>query len=339
MKIPEPVKLPSGSWRVRVQIDGKQTSITRMTKEECKREAILLKYGGKEQKEKPLAITLAEAYRRYIDAKDGTLSPSTIAGYKRLSHNTFQNIMPVALMDITQERIQREVSAMSRKGLSPKYIANASGLLSAVMKFFDYSYTSRVSLPQKQKYEKRMLTEAEIDAIISAARGTDVELPILMALWMGMRMSEIRGARVEDIKDGRLHIQRAIVTDFDGEAKIKPPKTFSGDRYVNVPFYIESLITQKNGYIVEMTANVIYKHFQNVCASAGVEHCRFHDLRSANAGVMIRLGISSKYAQQRNGWSSDRMYKEVYGYTMPDMEEEVDKRINDYFATKLPQNP
>ncbi len=45
--------------------------------------------------------------------------------------------------------------------------------------------------------------------------------------------------------------------------------------------------------------------------------------------------VENKYAQERNGWASDRMYKQVYAYTMPDMMDAVDAAVNDYFANKL----
>ena len=69
--------------------------------------------------------------------------------------------------------------------------------------------------------------------------------------------------------------------------------------------------------------------------AAGIPRCRFHDLRHANAAIMVRLGIESKYAQERNGWSSDRMYKQVYAYTMDDKMADADKAINSYFGNKM----
>ena len=55
---------------------------------------------------------------------------------------------------------------------------------------------------------------------------------------------------------------------------------------------------------------------------------------------MVRLGVDSKYAQERNGWASDRMYKQTYAYVMADQMDEVDKSIDGYFVNKMTtQNP
>ena len=50
---------------------------------------------------------------------------------------------------------------------------------------------------------------------------------------------------------------------------------------------------------------------------------------------MVRLGVESKYAQERNGWSDDWVYKQVYAYTMDDRMVEIDKSIDDYFDNKM----
>ena len=337
MKVPKARKLPSGSWFCRVRVDGRDVPITRNTKKEAEQAAILAKYAAKQEADNPHKITLETAYKRYIEMKDGVLSPSTITGYKRLSKNTFQPLMKLRLDQLTTEKIQKEISALSKAGKSQKYIANASGLLSSVLKAFYGDFRYNVTLPAKEKKTQRALSNEEIKGIMAAVKGTDVELPVLMGLWLGMRMSEIRGATYKDIDGDRLHICRAIV-DTDSGAIEKSPKTFSGDRWVNLPSYIKSLIPPlkcKTDHIVNMTGAMIYKRFVAACDNAGIPHCKFHDLRHANAAVMIQLGIDSKYAQERNGWKSDYMYKQVYGYVMDDTQDKNSKAINEYFVNVL----
>lgn len=304
-----------------MRVDGKDISITRSTKKEAVTAALEAKILHKEE---PSAMTLGAAYDGYIAVKEGVLSPSTTAGYKRLRRNTMQGIMHLPLRALTNERIQREVSEMA-KTASPKYVANAAGLLSAVLKMYAPDFTLRVTLPQKQKTEQRALTNEELTTILHAAAGTKMELPILMGLWLGMRMSKIVGAQYRDIRDGHLHIRRAVVLDAEGHPVEKPPKTMSGDRWVRLPEAITRLLEDRNDAspLVPMSGQAIYKGFVRLCVKAGVAPCRFHDLRHANAAAMIRLGVDSRYAQERNGWASDYMYRQVYGYTMDDHLEAV----------------
>ena len=334
MKTPKARKLPSGSWFVRVMVDGKSISITRETEREAIAEAIAIKSGAKHAELSASNMTVKEAYERYISAKEGVLSPSTIAGYIRLSRNTLQELMPIPLRKLTNEKIQNAISNMAINGKSPKYISNAQGLLSTVLKMFYPEFHLNVSLPQKKKRQLRKITGREMREIIESAKGKAVELPLLMALWMGMRLSEVRGARFEDIRDGKLHICNAIVLDINNSPTEKMPKSYEGDRWVDVPDYIMGLINAlpyDTGAIVRMTGSAIYHQFTRLCEKNGIEHCTYHDLRHANAAVMVRLKVESKYAQERNGWASDRMYKQVYAYTMDDEMAEVDDLINSYF--------
>ena len=337
MKVPEPRKLPSGSWFVRVMVNGKSINITKPTKKECIAEAMAIKAGLKKQALAPDEITLKEAYKRHIAKNEAIWSPSTTAGYTRLSNNTFQNLMEYQLKNIDSDMIQREINHMKRQKKSPKYISNAVGFLKSILKVYAPGMDLDLTLPQKRKPDLRMLDDEEIKKVLQTAHGDPVELPVLMALWMGMRLSEIRGAKFKDIKNGRLHICRAIVDDKDGDPQEKGTKTYSGDRWIDLPEYIANLIPDgaPNDYIVTLSGQAIYKRFSRLLDKAGVEHCRFHDLRRANAAAMIRLGIDSKYAQQRNGWSTDYMYKQVYAYTMPDRMTEVNDAVIIIFVIKF----
>ena len=336
VKVPTPKQLPSGSWTGYLRAEGQ--SVTEPTRELCLARARAVRAGFLEARKTASGMTLETAYDAYMEARQGVISPSTYSGYLKLKRSTFQPLMQQDVQRITAEQVQREISQMALEGKSRKYIANAVGLLSSVLRVYAPEVKLDVRLPQRKKVEPRKIEDEEIGAIMAAVRGTEIELPVLMGLWLGMRMSEIRGARFEDIRNGRLHICRAVVTDADGKPAVKPPKTFSGDRWVDLPPEILSLIAaqgRSEGYIVELSGTAIYKRFTRALEKAGIEHCRFHDLRHANAAVMVRLGIDSRYAQERNGWASDRMYKQVYGYTMDDKMSDVSASIDAYFTDKF----
>lgn len=332
-------QLPSGTWTCRVRIGGQDVSVTRPTKAEAQAEAMAVKHGLKAPDTPRVTMTLAEAYAAYLTSRESVLSPSTVAGYKRLERNTFQRLMPMQLSAITSELIQREIAAMVREKKSPKYVANAEGLLSSVLKQAMPEKQFSLRLPPKRKPNLRQPDDKEIGAIMAAFRGSAVELPVLMALWMGMRLSEILGARHEDIDGGKLHICRAVVLDENNQPVEKDSaKTYAGDRWVSVPGYIAQLIAatgRDSGPLVAFSGAAIYKRFVRTLDQAGIPRCRFHDLRHINAAVMVRLGVDSKYAQERNGWASDRMYKQVYAYAMSDQMAAINESIDDYFGNKM----
>ena len=367
MRVPKAKKLNSGSWRVQIQIDGKRYSCTGATKKEAQDKAKQI-FAGVEM-EKRIPLTVGRAMEKYIEEKTGVLSPSTIRGYKSVRRNYFQDIMDTNISDLTQGDIQLAVSNEALKGKSPKTIRNAHGLLNSVLEEFRPNFVTHTHLPEKQKAELRIFTEEEMQKVWQAAKGSKYELPILLASWMGLRMSEIRGLKFKDVESstlvfsreddasdligrpsgGRLHVHTAIVRDADGNHVEKGPKTAAGDRWIKIPNVILNLIHQQliefpddieneqilECYICPYADITIYKNFKNICKKAGVDPCRFHDLRHFAASEAHALGVPNKYSMKRMGHKTEHMLQSVYQHTMRDKEDEfgelIDKKMEDLY--------
>ena len=336
MNVPKPVKLASGSWRIQLQINGKRRSITAKTKKEVIQKAKDLYAGYQLEERSPL--TVGKAIDKYILSKDCVLSPSTILSYKRYRTSYLQQIMNINLTDLTREDVQVAVNDDYREGKSPKTLRNAHGLLSAVLKTYRPGFLLYTTLPQKTKYEVRIFTEEEMKKVWKQAKGTDYELPILLASWLGMRMSEILGLRFSDIVDDKIHIQRAIVRGEHGEVE-KPPKSISGDRWIKCPEEIKNIIDNRlheDDRIIHMTSIMIYKGFLHICNECGVTPCRFHDLRHFAASEAHSLGVPDKYLMRRMGHKTDNMLKTTYEHVMRDKEDSfsdiIDAQMSSLFA-------
>lgn len=339
MKMPKATQRPSGNWRVQLMIDGNMMSVTGNTEEEAVLKAMSIKHGAEQYKREPLSITLSEAYDRYIESKDSVLSPSTIYGYKKLKRNTFQGVMDRSLKALSNEQVQREINKMA-KTLSPKTLRNANGLLNAVLTEYHPDMRLKTTLPQKQKVEVNIPTEEEIRSICLAAKGKTIELPIMLAICLGLRASEICGIRWDAIKGNALHIKEAKVYTEEGNVS-KSTKSYSGDRKLKLPGHILELISTQpntNEYVVQLSGGAIYKRFSRLCEKHGIQHLRFHDLRHANASVMLALGIPDKYAMERMGHATSNMLKTVYQHTMSDKMEAVHDQVNDYFSALISPN-
>ena len=329
MKTPKVKRLPSGNWNVQVQVNGKRYSCTGATKKEAQDKAKAIYAGAELEKRTPL--TVGKAMDNYISEKTGTLSPSTIRGYKAVRKNYLQDIMDINISDLTQSDIQLAVSADAIDGKSPKTIKNAHGLLTATLNEFRPNFRVTTKLPQKEVHDIRIPTEDEMKKIWNAAKGTKYELPILMGSWLGMRVSEIIGLKYCDIFNGKIHIQRALVPDSDGKLVEKGTKTVSGDRWISIPAEIQKLIGTNDdpeARVCPMTRAAVYHGFVRICKRANVEPCRFHDLRHFAASEAHALGIPDKYVVKRMGHTTDNMLKTVYQHTMKNKEDEFGKRID-----------
>lgn len=321
MNVPKPKKLNSGNWRIQIMVDGKRYSITDPDPKVVKQKAKEL-YAGL-QFEKRIPLTLGKAFDQYIEAKDSVLSPATIRGYKKIRKNYLQPLMKENITDLTQETVQKAVNADFKRGASSKSVRNAHGLLSAVLKEYRPNFVLRTTLPQKEPHEISILTEDELKTIYHVSEGTKYHLPIVLASWLGLRMSEIRGLKFSDIIGDRIHIQRAIVEGDDGPAE-KLTKSLAGDRWIKCPKEIKTLIDQQphtSEYVVPLTQAAIYKGFIRLCEKANITPCRFHDLRHFAASEAHSLGVPDKYAMKRMGHKTDNMLKTVYQHTMIEKED------------------
>nr|DAJ73115.1 MAG TPA: Integrase [Caudoviricetes sp.] len=313
-----------------MMVNRQRISITAATKKEVERQAAAIKGGAKVTPKS--SLTVGEAIDKYIESKDAVLSPSTVAGYRRVRANALQDLMPRSVDRLTAQDVQRSINLMARDK-SPKTVRNAHGLLSAAMAVYRPDLILKTTLPQKQRYDIAIPSDDDVAAIMQAARGEPAELPILLAIWLGLRMSEILGLRWSDVDGGVLHIRRALVDE--GE---KTTKTYASQRNLLIPDYIAGLLerTPHNGErIVTYTRRGLYVRFQTICRRAGVQHYRFHDLRHINASVLLALGVPNKYSQERLGHSTDNMLQTVYQHTMEAQQIAVAAKMDDYFNSKL----
>ena len=339
LKSPKPIELPSGAWRCQVMVQGKRISVVDEDPEVAHTKALAVKNGLIEQKKAPAALTVGEVIDRYIESKDAVLSPSTVNGYKKMRKSALQDIMGENAATLTQERVQKAVNRMAREK-SPKYVRNAYGLFTAAMGVYMPERTFRVRLPQKRAPEIRIPTMEEIGRIYEDCKGTRFELPFLLAVWLGLRTSEIRGLTWDCIDGDVLTIKQALVDGEDGPV-LKTTKTYSGNRRLKIPPYIKALLDREphNGeYIVTYTRNAMYNRLRLTCSRLGIKRFRFHDLRHVNASVMLSLNVPDKYAMERMGHATNNMLKTVYQHTMSQKAEQVAEMVDTFFEENLHTN-
>lgn len=341
MKLPKAKKLTSGSWNVQVMVDGKRVSVTAPSEKEAIAEAASIKAELKsaQSSSRVSSMTVGEAIDNFIESKDAVLSPSTIRGYKKIRKNNLQDLMDIKLSLLTQEAVQRAVNKMARKK-SPKTVKNAHGLLTAALAVYRPDFVLRTTLPQKQKYEAKIPDLDEIRKIIEAAKGKEIEVPILLAVWLGLRESEIRGLTWDCIDGDMIHIKQAIVDGENGPTE-KGTKTYSGDRWIRMPDYVKQAIGERNGKgerIVKLSGRAIYMRFSRLCEKLGLPHYRFHDLRHAAASIAMSIGVPNTYTQKRMGHKTDNMLKTVYLHTIKSMEDQYADAIDQEFTKILQMN-
>lgn len=352
--MPKAKKLPSGNWRVQVYSHKNENgrpvyrSFTAATKKEA--EFLAAQFvNGKSSGNVPANITLRQAARKFIDGRDNVLSPSTINGYEKILRTAMPEIWDMKVSAVTSEKLQnavnryaKEPSERTGRPRSAKTVTNAYGFVVSVLTEFNPDFKANVRLPSKQK---KYRDYPEPEDVIKAIKGTNVELPCMLAMWLSLTMSEVRGIRcLRDIKDGVLTV-RAAILDVAGEhIDRQQTKVDSRTRRHVIPGYIMQLIESQETYIkaketgedrhlIDKTGSVIYKRFVKAMKDSGLEPIRFHDLRHMSASIMLQLGVPDKYAMERGGWKTDKVMKSVYQHTFSSGREKSDTKINEFFES------
>ena len=334
MKLPKARQLPSGSWFVRVQVDGQTISITRPTKKEAEQEAMALKSGAKKHKQSGFC-TLNDAIDRYIDARQ-TASPETIRGYRKIQANRFQQAMTMDIYKITQNRWQQLVNQEALQ-ISPKYLKNSWMFIAAVIAE-ETGERIHVNLPTVVPPDLNFLEPDEIPKFLDAIRGDKFEIEILLALH-SLRKSEILDMTWNDIdlNRGLIHVRGSAVFNEHGKLVHKESnknETSSRTIPIMIPRLTELVksVDKSSAYIHVGDPNLIYRHTVAACKKANVTICSLHDLRRTFASLCYHLKVSEMTCQRLGGWKDFMTMRKVYTkLSQRDHDDEV-KRIMSFFS-------
>lgn len=344
MKVPVAKKLPSGSWRCQVMVDGRRVSVTGQTEKEAIAEAMQIKARlTKEKKqERGGSITLEEGITRYIEEHSNVLSPSTVEGYEEIKRNRLQRIMKKNLRSIGVQQLQDAVNEEAGEGISAKTIRNALGLVSVVMNYFGFEMDiGKLKLPQRKKKEHAIMKAGDIVELFDHIQGNLVEVPILLAVWLGMRRSEIMGLCWDcvDQVNSTVSVRRTYIRGKDGYILREGTKTEASRRVIDCPSYImEKLIALRpdtfrpTDRVFKMHPNTIYQSMRRICEREGIDFVGVHGLRHTNASVMLSLGVLDKAAMARGGWSTDVTMKQVYQHLFKEDLDTAAVLVNQFFG-------
>lgn len=367
--MPTAKKLPSGSWRCQVfshkDDDGKRIYMSFTSKDTSKRgkaeaermaSEYLEKNNARQRKAKYDAgsLTLGEAIDLYIAEKEKVgRSPTTIQGYKVIRKNAFPAIMNTQLRDIDEDILNRAIKDEAKrthnkwngntKAISAKCIHNEWGLASSALhRYWPHINFNAIDLP---KIQERHVKLPAVRDVMDLVRGTSIELPVLLAMWLSFSLSEIRGlTKSKSISaDGNYISIEEVVVDIGGKAVTKSDaKNDTRKRTHRIPEYIKDLIDQlpdDQDALVAISGQALSARWAALQQkSASWDPITFHDLRHMNASVMALLRIPDKYAQERGGWKTDKVMKRVYMNTFPEERVKVDDTIDEYFMQHAMQH-
>lgn len=319
----KPRRLPSGAWNCRVMIDGQSYSFTHADKKTVVRMASDFADEYRRKIDNP---TLLERMREYVAENEERLSPSTVRSYNGMIRMIAERTPRIAnkrLSAITEQDVSDIVRPLRTLKTKRNYVnfihactGKSAGKLTGVS-------SKRVHVP----------TELEVKGLLQIFRNTELEVPIMLAAYGGLRRGEICALRMSDIDGDFVHVSRAVVRDPSGEWVTKDPKTASSVRSVLLPHFVIERI-QAQGYITHLLPSQVSNRFWKKQRNLGIPPYCFHSLRHFHASYLHYLNIPDAYIMQRGGWSTPSVMQSIYRHALEDK-----VTPTDIFAVSAFQNP
>ena len=315
-------------------------------------------------------MTIKEFMEMWVDLYLINLSPTTLKGYKYQIDNYIinQKIGKTRLQDLTTSDVQQwintlqKVSPLSNEPLSAKTIKNIyHNLCAAIDKAVELEFVKKnvckaVSLPKVQKYTAEVYDENEIQQLLNAIKGTDMELPLMIDINLGLRRGELLALKWKhidfekgcvSIEDNMVEVDRNVSAD---RVLTKTPKSISGQRVIPISSALKEYLKKAHtdyllrklkmgkdffdgDYVVCQENGKPYKpnsftsKFNNFLKNNNLKHIRLHDLRHTNATLMLTQGISPKVAQMRLGHSDYSTTMNIYSHVLKSVETEAAEKI------------
>lgn len=311
-------KLPSGKYRYKLYIgmkDGK-----RQYKSFVAESAYKAQEAAEEWKVRHLPSdddpSLLQASEAFLAARTDILSPSTYRDYRNRIEYLKQfapdlwkkRLSAIRALDIQTlvNRLATKPSERDRtKPISPKTVAEYYGVVETILS--SYGIRFDVKLPQRKPPELNIPEDATIRQLLSVIKGTNLEIPVLLAALGPMRRGEICALTMDDIDFEKhiVHVRKSMVEDENKQWVIKFPKSTAGFRDIEYPQYVTDLIKEK-GFIVKANPDTVSSHLRRVLQRHGIKHFRFHDLRHYAASFLLALDIPTVYVMERGGWQSQQ---------------------------------
>jgi len=212
--------------------------------------------------------------------------------------------------------------------------------------------------PRAQRIEMQTWSEKEVVQFLESAKATPYYELYFMALFTGMRRSELLALRWQDIDFiySQVSVNRSLHVLNGGKVVFGSPKTAAGRRTIALsPSAItllreyrrikeaESLLLGKPlsdddlvfGTLGKpLLPNTITHAWSKLVRHTGLKAIRFHDARHTHASIMLKQGIHPKIVQERLGHSSIQITLATYSHVAPGLQEAAANRFDDILGIK-----
>lgn len=290
---------------------------------------------------------LLDWYISQFSAADG--KKTTAAGYLSASKAIAPVIGKIRASEATLRDIDSFILKQKRK-YSPKTIKNQLSLLNSAYKaaikrgMMGNNPCQYATLPRQKKPDITILSDVDLHSFVAALDTTDLDFKIMceLALFCGLRRSEILGLQQGDISD-TVTISK-VRHRINSQDIIETPKTATSNRTLAVPLFIrehvQQLIESQNlrpahsSFLIQnklgepVSQSWVRSHMDALIKSNDLPHVTMHGLRHTYASMLINSGVPIAEVSSQLGHSSIDITLRTYTHLFTDAST-ASKRISD----------
>ena len=310
----------------------------------------------------PVRDMLYSEYISYwLDNHKYNIRKSTYEGYRR---NIERYIVPyfdklgITVEEIEPHHIKKLYSTLMDKGLSANTVKHChanirKSLADLVFEgILPFNAADRVKLPKIEKYHASYYTAEQLKEVLRIAKGTNIETAIILAIYYGLRRSEICGLkwnavdfshktieikstavrvttviREDNTKSNSSHRTLALIPEVEQhlkelQAKQVDDKAFYGDTYIDTDY----VLRWDNGD--PFLPDYISNQFSKLLKNNSMPHIRFHDLRHSFASALLVEGVSMKAVQELLGHSDFSTTANIYSHVTDEAKTQALNKIS-----------
>ena len=301
-------------------------------------------------------MTLGQFLAKWLDDyAEIRTSPRTVMGYREKVRNYLAPYLGhVAVDKLTPQHVQQLHSEMLDRGLSARTVLLAHRILSESLKhavkweLLMRNVCDAVDPPKPQNREMAAFDEIGVERFLEAAASHRYGPVFFLALYTGMRRSEVLGLRwtAVDLTAKTISVTETLQRILGKGMMTLEPKTDKSRRLVSLPPSAAALLTglkvkqqeerlslnlpwEESDYVFCLADGRPYSPdkvslaFADLIKEAGLPHIRLHDLRHTHATMMLKNGVNPKIVSERLGHSSVVITLDIYSHVLPGLQEEA----------------
>lgn len=290
---------------------------------------------------------------QWMEIARSTLKPNTAAGYASMIQNPIAPYFQqrgITLGGLQAVDIQMFYTSQLKR-VSANTVIHYHAIIHRALKYavktdlIDVNPADKVERPRKDRFTASFYDGNEVNRLFQVARGTPLELPVMLAAFYGLRRSEVVGLKWDaiDFENKTIAIRHTVTVCAEKGRRIEvaadTTKTASSRRTLPlVPAFQTKLAALKEqqeknrilcgrsyctdylGYVLvdamgnRLKLSYISTAFPALLKRNGLRPIRFHDLRHSCASLLLKNGVPMKQIQEWLGHSDFSTTANIYAH-------------------------